>query len=249
MINPFSSRRPQQPFLSPLGRQKRVPSLAMPLVLSVCGGVALVLAFGTLFGLQPRGLPTMMSAPDIEVTPAAAEPRPEPAPEPALAAAVEPQNPAEEPALVTALPDAPTTDAGEAILEPIVPQPETALAGEGPGIDPDSDPTAAIPPSLPAQITAFAPQPRPAHPVEKPASGDDATARAQPQPPRPAGAAKRAATVRQAVNLRAAPNKRGEVVMVVPASAAIEAEADCGWCEISYQGRTGFIYRSFINYR
>ena len=40
-----------------------------------------------------------------------------------------------------------------------------------------------------------------------------------------------------------------QVVTVVPASAQIEAEANCGWCEISYQGRTGFIYKSFINYR
>lgn len=37
--------------------------------------------------------------------------------------------------------------------------------------------------------------------------------------------------------------------MVVPASAQIEAETDCGWCEISYQGRTGFVYKSFISYR
>jgi len=239
VINPFSSRRPQQPFLSPLGRQKRLPQLAMPLVLSVCGGVALVLAFGTLFGLQPPGLPTMMAAPDIEVTPAAADPRPDPRPGPALAAA--PQSPAEEPALVTALPDAPTTEAGEAVLEPIAPRPQTAFADDDFGTDPDSEPTAAISPALPAQITAFAPQPRPAAPAEQLAT--------QPQSSRPTGPAKRAATVRQAVNLRAAPNNGGAVMMVVPASAAIEAEADCGWCEISYQGRTGFIYRSFIDYR
>ena len=44
VINLFRSRRPQQPFLSPLGRQRRMPSLAAPLVLSVCGGVVLVLA-------------------------------------------------------------------------------------------------------------------------------------------------------------------------------------------------------------
>jgi len=225
-----------------------MPSLAAPLVLSVCGGVVLVLAFGTLFGLQPRGMPTMMAGPGIDVTPAAAEPQVEPEPEPTLALSAEPESPAEEPALVTALPDAPTTDAGEAILEPIVPQPEApALAG----IVPDPDPTAAIPPALPAEITAFAPQPRPADPVGQPARSDApaATARAQPEPARAGGAAMRAATVRQAVNLRAAPNKRGQVVMVVPASAQIEAEANCGWCEISYQGRTGFIYKSFINYR
>ncbi len=245
VINPFRSRRPQQPFLSPLGRQRRVPSLAAPLVLSVCGGVALVLAFGTLFGLQPRGMPTMMASSDIDVTPAAAEPQVEP--EPIVASAPEPEIPAEEPALVTALPDAPMTDAGEAILEPIVPQPETAAVA---GIVPDPGPTAAIPPALPAEITAFAPQPRPAAPAEQPARNDapTATARAQPEP-RANGSAMRAATVRQAVNLRAAPNKGGQVVMVVPASAQIEAEANCGWCEISYQGRTGFIYKSFINYR
>ncbi|MCO5145277.1 MAG: hypothetical protein M9895_03745 [Aquamicrobium sp.] len=224
-----------------------MPALAAPLVLSVCGGVALVLAFGTLFGLQPRGLPTMMTSSDIDVTSAAAEPQAEP--EPAIAAAPEPEGgPAEEPALVTALPDAPTNDAGEAVLEPIAPQPETAALAD---VVPDPGPTAAIPPALPAEITAFAPQPRPANPAEQPARNDApaAPARAQPEPARAGGSAMRAATVRQAVNLRAAPNKRGQVVMVVPASAQIEAEANCGWCEISYQGRTGFIYKSFINYR
>lgn len=246
MINPFRSNRTQQPFLSPLGRQRKVPALAAPLVLSVCGGVALVLAFGTLFGLQPRGMPTMMTSSDIDVTPAAAEPQVEP--EPAVASAPEPEIPAEEPALVTALPDAPTTDSGEAILEPIAPQPATAAFAD---IVPDPGPTAAIPPALPAEITAFAPQPRPADPVGEPERNDApaATARAEPEPARAGGSAMRAATVRQAVNLRAAPNKRGKVMMVVPASAQIEAEANCGWCEISYQGRTGFIYKSFINYR
>lgn len=216
----------------------------MPLVLSVCGGVALVLAFGTLFGLQPRALPTLMASAEIDVTPAAAEPRAEPGP---AAAAAAPRAPAEEPALVTALPDAPTTDAGEAILEPIAPAPQAAADA----VVPDPDPTAAIPPALPAEITAFAPRPRPAGPGERPARNDDGdapTAAAQPGPARN-GAAMRAATVRQAVNLRAAPDKNGQVVMVVPASAQIEAEANCGWCEISYQGRTGFIYKSFINYR
>ena len=50
------------------------------------------------------------------------------------------------------------------------------------------------------------------------------------------------------VNLRAGPSDDAEVLMVVPALAAIEAEAACNWCAVSYDGREGFIYKTFISY-
>lgn len=50
------------------------------------------------------------------------------------------------------------------------------------------------------------------------------------------------------VNLRAGPSDDAEVLMVVPALADIEAESGCNWCAVSYDGREGFIYKTFISY-
>lgn len=59
----------------------------------------------------------------------------------------------------------------------------------------------------------------------------------------------RAATTTNYVNMRASANDDAEIIQVVPALAAIEAEDDCNWCAVVYEGRTGYIYRSFISYR
>lgn len=233
MRNPFSFSRAQQPFLSPLGRQRRLPAIAVPALLMLFGGVALVVTFGTaLFGLQPSGIAAGPAA-----GPEVAEARIE-TPQPRTVT-VEREMPAEEePALVTALPQSPITETGEVVLEPV---PAQEAAGDDTARVSDSDqaPTAAIP--LPAEITAFAPQPRPATPPANPAASPAAT---------PAGnASMRAAVVRRAVNMRAAPNGGAQVLGVVPGSSEISAETNCGWCRIDYQGRSGFIYKSFIDYR
>lgn len=247
MRNPFI-RQPEQPFLSPLVRQRRFPAVAAPLLLTVCGGVALVIAFGTLFGLQLGGgqptiaQPTIAMAEEIGGDPAEAG-------QPAATVAVETRK--EEPALVTALPQA-AAEQREPVLEPILPPAEavaeagaeaTALAGD----PPDPGPTAAIPPSLPAEISALVPAPRPAPPAVRAIAAETQAAAGNNATPSAIGL--RPAVVNQAVNMRAAPNKGAQVVMVVPGGAAIDAETDCGWCEIRYQGRSGFIYRSFVKYR
>lgn len=51
------------------------------------------------------------------------------------------------------------------------------------------------------------------------------------------------------VNMRAGPADEAEVLMVVPGNAEIQAETDCGWCAVSYDGRDGYIYKSFISYQ
>lgn len=50
----------------------------------------------------------------------------------------------------------------------------------------------------------------------------------------------------QYVNMRAAPADDATVLTVVPANATIEAETDCRWCEVTYNGKTGYIFQSFI---
>lgn len=51
------------------------------------------------------------------------------------------------------------------------------------------------------------------------------------------------------VNMRAGPGNDTEVLTVVPYDAEIRAERDCDhWCAVTWQGRPGYIYRSFIGY-
>jgi len=54
------------------------------------------------------------------------------------------------------------------------------------------------------------------------------------------------ARVTQFVNLRARPSDDAEVLLVVPADAEIQAATGCNWCEVVYDGKQGFIYKSFI---
>lgn len=60
----------------------------------------------------------------------------------------------------------------------------------------------------------------------------------------------RAAVASAAVNLRAAPRDDADVLLIVPAKSALEAEPDCeSWCAVSYDGRSGYIYKDFLDYR
>jgi uncharacterized protein YraI len=58
-----------------------------------------------------------------------------------------------------------------------------------------------------------------------------------------------AATATTWVNLRAGPSDDAEVLTVVPGDAEIQAEAGCNWCAVTYEGRDGYIYKNFIDYR
>lgn len=56
-----------------------------------------------------------------------------------------------------------------------------------------------------------------------------------------------AARVSSAVHLRAQMDNRSAVVTTVPANAAVKASSNCAsWCEVVYDGRHGYIYKSFI---
>ncbi len=49
------------------------------------------------------------------------------------------------------------------------------------------------------------------------------------------------------VNMRAGPDNDAAVLTVVPANASIMAQDDCEhWCAVVYEGRQGYIYKSFI---
>ena len=246
MRNPFTSKRQEKPFLSPLGRQRTLPSITLPLALTVCGGVVLVLTFGTtLFGLQPGRV--AQGAGQSEHRTASL---PEPPPPPAID---ETGDEEEEPALVTALPDSPSSEDYGTVIEAAdidsdLEQDGSADDHAGPS-DPDlsdsdlsgPDRTAMLPSPRPAGMASYAPETGNAPAIDDTPAAPTAGGSAQ--------AGMRPAMVNRAVNLRASPSNGGRVVMVVPANARIEAQENCRWCEISYQGSSGFIYRSFITYR
>lgn len=55
-----------------------------------------------------------------------------------------------------------------------------------------------------------------------------------------------ATKVNRHVNLRAGPADESRVVLVVPAGATVQAQADCGWCVVTFKGQRGYIYKSFL---
>lgn len=53
-------------------------------------------------------------------------------------------------------------------------------------------------------------------------------------------------TIREYVNMRAEPDNDADVLEVIPAKARITIHRCRGWCEITHNGRRGFVYKSFI---
>lgn len=59
-------------------------------------------------------------------------------------------------------------------------------------------------------------------------------------------ASSRTASVNAAVNLRKGPGAKHGVMMVIPRKAKVKV-FDCDqWCKVGYEGRTGYIYKSFV---
>lgn len=56
------------------------------------------------------------------------------------------------------------------------------------------------------------------------------------------------AQVRSAVFLRARPADGAQVLVTVPRGAKVQIASNCRhWCSVTYQGKTGFIYKSFLS--
>lgn len=226
-----------QPFLSPLGAERgiiarwrrmseRLPDSAAPIAFMVVGGVAVIALLGTLLSGVPR-------QPPAQETVAQAEPaNPEPASAPLPAAA---QEAAPEPAAVAAVPAEllraePDPERTASILSAVrdtsafVPEVDVAETEEE---------IAALEARQQLEVEEDVGTPSP--------SVEEAAIVPLPQ--------KRDATTTNYVNMRAAANDEAEVLEVVPALAEIEAQEDCDWCAVTYEGRTGYIYRTFISYR
>ncbi len=60
------------------------------------------------------------------------------------------------------------------------------------------------------------------------------------------GVAAGSARVTAAVKLRSGPTKGSGVLTVVPAGSAVNVLSCNGWCQVSYNGRTGWVYKNFL---
>ncbi len=57
----------------------------------------------------------------------------------------------------------------------------------------------------------------------------------------------RTASVNAPVNMRRGPGSRHGVLLVIPRRAKIDVYDCDSWCKVGYQGRTGYIYKSFVS--
>lgn len=224
LYNPFRQSSVQQPFLSPLGKPRRsLPAMAMPLTVIIIGGGALVVASSVLFsGIAIKSTDSVDMA--VAATPSIEEQATAPA---------QILSPDDQPAQTATLPAPAATTAA----------PETqALSFNAPDVSSG--------PSNEAELAILDVIEMP--PVEEEAE-PSASAQDESEAPltvaQAASAGQNNAVTNGAVNLRAAADKDAEILLVVPKNVSIEAQENCTWCAVTYQGSQGYIYKSFIDYR
>lgn len=227
----FRAKAPKEtPFLSPLSQQsshpvsfsERLPSALAPIAFTIVGGLALVVVIASL-----------LHTADIE---AQAPAQREPAATIAQTAAVQPaMPPAREPAAAA---EATISDEGATVQT----APDPAATGSILSAIPTGN---ALLPSVEvaeteAEIAALESNQRArGHAASDSAAGQTAIGTSDNL---------RSATTTGHVNMRSGPSDEAEVLAVVPARTRIQAEADCNWCATVYEGRSGYVYKSFLSY-
>lgn len=245
---PWRKRQQPEPFLAPLtpeGRARKrtqifiddLPPAAAPLAVTILGAVALFFLFGAL-----------SNGSDVAGEAAAPE------------GSIEPP-----PATATILPDAPAVAPAEPIkaAEPARASPPVETAAQliqsaKPLQLADPAQTNSILQAMPHESTFVPPVPvaeteDDIERLEEMQLQQNEGAREQRQPSGNAPADTdplRTAVASASVNMRAGPSDEAEVLAIVPANAEIKAEPDCkSWCAVSYEGKTGYIYKNFVDYR
>ncbi|TPJ28731.1 SH3 domain-containing protein [Mesorhizobium sp. B2-8-3] len=122
-------------------------------------------------------------------------------------------------------------DASDALSQVAGSASETAAAAKKPGDTMDGAQTAAIPEAKP-QV----PDPQPA--------ATDSSAQPEPKAQRASAAAN--GRVLRAVTMRSGPKKGASAIATVPAKASVQVMNCKKWCEIVYNGKHGWVYKSYI---
>ncbi|CDX60991.1 SH3 type 3 domain-containing protein [Mesorhizobium plurifarium] len=164
------------------------------------------------------------TASDAQTPPAPTDDQPAPSKQAA------PTNPAQSTDTAFAEADA-ENDASNALSQVAGAASETSTAAKKPGDKMDGAQTAAIP------------EAKPQVPDPQPAAADDS---AQPKPkPQKAGAAANGRILR-AVTMRSGPKKGAAAIITVPAKASVQVMNCKQWCEIVYNGKHGWVYKSYV---
>ncbi|ESZ30390.1 SH3 domain-containing protein [Mesorhizobium sp. L2C084A000] len=91
--------------------------------------------------------------------------------------------------------------------------------------------------------TAAIPEVQPQVPAQEPAAeGDDSQAKAKPRKAAAAGTGR----ILRAVTMRSGPKKNAAAIGTVPAKTSVQVMSCKKWCQITYNGKTGWIYKSYI---
>jgi hypothetical protein len=91
--------------------------------------------------------------------------------------------------------------------------------------------------------TAAIPQVQPQTPEQQPAASDDGSrAKAKPRKVAAAGNGR----ILRAVTMRSGPKKNAAAIATVPARTSVQVTNCKQWCQIVYNGKTGWIYKSYI---
>ncbi|WP_167458656.1 SH3 domain-containing protein [Mesorhizobium kowhaii] len=92
--------------------------------------------------------------------------------------------------------------------------------------------------------TAAIPAVEPQVPSDQPeaAEDDDSQAKAKPRKVEAAGTGR----ILRAVTMRSGPKKNAAAIVTVPAKSSVQVMSCKKWCQITYNGKTGWIYKSYI---
>ncbi|MEC5322167.1 SH3 domain-containing protein [Aurantimonas sp. A3-2-R12] len=106
-----------------------------------------------------------------------------------------------------------------------------------PETDPVSEPTAGYDAAEIAALETTAEEPAA---IEAAAAGTNAETPTEPE-------TKSTASVKVAVNLRAKPDNGAKVIAVLPKGRTVEVHGCKLWCEVSADGKRGFVFKSFVS--
>ncbi|MDX8527842.1 SH3 domain-containing protein [Mesorhizobium sp. MSK_1335] len=122
-------------------------------------------------------------------------------------------------------------DASNALSEVAAPGSETPAAVKKPGDKMDGAQTAAIP------------EARPQVPDPQPAATNDA-AQAKPKPQKASATAN--GRILRGVTMRSGPKKGAAAIGTIPAKSSVQVMSCKQWCEIVYNGKHGWVYKSYV---
>lgn len=122
-------------------------------------------------------------------------------------------------------------DASDALSQVAAPAPAGETAAKTPGDKMDGAQTAAIP------------EAKPQAPDADPPAADNA-AQSKPKPQKVGAAAN--GRILRSVTMRSGPKKGAAAIATVPAKASVQVMNCKQWCEIVYNGKHGWVYKSYV---